>query len=132
VSNVHDIDEDTAIEDAVKAGVKVYTIGAGGNGMARIRVDRGDGRSELMQMDVEIDEAMLRKIADRTGGKYFRATDNAALANIYRQIDNLERVELGGVQFLEYHQYYGQFVTAAMMLIVLALALRATVLRRLP
>ena len=78
-SNVHDIDEDTAIDDAVKAGVKVYTIGAGTNGVAPIRVDRGDGRSELMQMQVSIDETTLRKIADKTGGQYFRATDNASL-----------------------------------------------------
>ena len=80
-SNVHDIDEDTAIDDAVKAGVKVYTIGAGTTGVAPIRVDRGDGRSELMQMQVSIDETMLRKIADKTGGQYFRATDNASLAH---------------------------------------------------
>ena len=77
-SNVHDIDEDTAIDDAVKAGVKVYTIGAGTTGVAPIRIDRGDGTSELMQTQVSIDEALLRKIADRTHGQYFRATDNAA------------------------------------------------------
>ena len=82
-SNVHDIDEDTAIEDAVKAGIKVYTIGAGTTGVAPIRVDRGDGRSELMQMPVSIDETTLRKIADKTGGQYFRATDNASLDRIY-------------------------------------------------
>jgi Ca-activated chloride channel family protein len=132
VSNVHDIDEDTAIEDAIKAGVKVYTIGAGANGMARIRVDRGDGRTEEVQMPVEIDEALLRKIADRTRGQYWRATDHDRLADIYKQIDQLERVELGGTQFLDYHQYYGWFVSIAMALVVLAFALRGTVLRRLP
>src|SRR5439155_24131126 len=66
-SNVHEIDEDTAIEDAVKAGVKVYTIGAGTNGVAPIRVDTGDGRTQLMNMTVSIDETTLRKIADKTG-----------------------------------------------------------------
>src|SRR5262249_2988491 len=70
-SNVHDIDEDTAIEDAAKAGIKVYTIGAGTNGIAPIRITLPDGRSELTQMRVSIDEATLRKIADKTGGKYF-------------------------------------------------------------
>jgi Ca-activated chloride channel family protein len=133
VSNVHDIDEDTAIEDAIKAGVKVYTIGAGSDdGPAKIRVDRGDGRTELMQMRVEIDEAMLRKIADRTGGRYWRATDGAVLADIYKQIDKLERVALQGPKFIEFDPYYDRFVAAAMILIVLALALRGTVLRRLP
>jgi Ca-activated chloride channel family protein len=132
VSNVHDIDEDTAIEDAQKAGVKVYTIGAGTNGVAPIRVDRGDGMTQLMQMPVEIDETMLRRIAERTGGQYFRATDHTSLARIYGQIDQLERSKLEEDRFVEYHQYYAWFMDAAMALVVLAFALRGTVLRRLP
>jgi Ca-activated chloride channel family protein len=131
-SNVHDIDEQTAIDDAVKAGVKVYTIGAGTNGVAPIRVDRGDGRSELMQMQVSIDEAMLRKIADRTGGQYFRATDNASLKNIYAQIDKLERTSFEEERFTEYHQYFGLFVVLAFGMLAIALLLGATLLRRLP
>jgi Ca-activated chloride channel family protein len=131
-SNVHDFDEDTAIEDAVKAGIKVYTIGAGTTGVAPIRVDRGDGRTDLMQMTVRIDETMLRKIADRTGGQYFRATDNAGLHKIYAQIDKLERSAIEDVRFAEYFQYYGWFVELALVLVVLAFTLRGTVLRRLP
>ncbi|MDB4958440.1 MAG: von Willebrand factor type [Myxococcales bacterium] len=131
-SNIHEIDEDTAIEDATKAGIKVYTIGAGTNGVAPIRVDRGDGRSELMQMQVSIDETMLRRIADKTGGQYFRATDNASLRKIYAQIDKLEHTSIEGVQFTEYRLFYGRFVIAAMMLVVLAFVLRGTALRRLP
>lgn len=131
-SNVHDIDEDTAIDDAVKAGVKVYTIGAGTNGIAPVRVQRGDGSSDLMQMQVSIDETTLRKIADKTGGQYFRATDNASLAKIYGEIDRLERTSIEAQQFTEYHQYYVWFVGIAMALVVLAFLMRATVLRRLP
>ena len=131
-SNVHDIDEDTAIDDAVKKGVKVYTIGAGTNGIAPIRVTNRDGSSDLMQMQVSIDETTLRKIADKTGGQYFRATDNASLAKIYKQIDTLERTSIEQQQFTEYHQYYGWFVAIAMGLLVLAFTLRGTVLRRLP
>ena len=131
-SNVHDIDEDTAIDDAVKAGVKVYTIGAGTNGIAPIRVPRGDGSSDLMQIQVSIDETTLRKIADKTGGQYFRATDSASLSRIYAQIDKLERATIEEERFLEYHLYYGYFVAAAMALVVLALALRGSILRRLP
>src|SRR5215831_2305016 len=93
-SNIHDIDEDTAIDDAVKAGVKVYTIGAGTNGVAPIRIPRGDGTSELRQMEVSIDETLLRKIADKTHGQYFRATDHAGLVKIYEAIDKLERTRL--------------------------------------
>jgi Ca-activated chloride channel homolog len=131
-SNVHDIDEDTAIDDAIKAGVKVYTIGAGTTGVAPIRIQRGDGRSELMQISVSIDEALLRRVADKTGGQYFRATDNASLRRIYDQIDKLERTTIEEQRFTEYHLYYAWFVAAAMALIVLALALRGTALRRLP
>lgn len=131
-SNVHDIDEDTAIDDAMKAGVKVYTIGAGTNGVAPIRIDRGDGRSELLQMSVSIDETLLRRIADKTGGQYFRATDNASLKNIYQQIDKLERTTIEEERFTEYHQFYGYFVIAGLALVALAFALRGTILRRLP
>jgi Ca-activated chloride channel family protein len=131
-SNVHDIDEDTAIDDAVKAGIKVYTIGAGTTGVAPIRVDRGDGSTQLMQMSVSIDETLLRRIADKTGGQYFRATDNASLKHIYAQIDKLERTTLEEERFTEYHQYYWTFVGGALGLITIAFLLRGTLLRRLP
>jgi Ca-activated chloride channel family protein len=126
------IDEDAAIEQAIKAGVKVYSIGAGTKGIAPIRVDRGDGRTELRQMQVSIDEATLQKIATKTGGQYFRATDLASLQRIYQQIDKLEHTTIEEERFTEYHQYYAYFVTAAMLLLVLALVLRGSVLRRLP
>jgi Ca-activated chloride channel family protein len=131
-SNVHDIDEDTAIEDAVKNGVKVYTIGAGTTGIAPIRVPQPDGSSELMQMRVSIDETTLRKIADKTGGRYFRATDNASLAKIYKEIDALERTRIEEEQFTEYHLFYGHLVAAAMCLAATSFLLRSTALRRLP
>jgi len=131
-SNVHEIDEETAIEDAKKAGIKVYTIGAGTTGIAPVRVDVGGGRTELMQTQVSIDEATLRAIADQTGGQYFRATDHASLARIYAQIDKLERTTFEEERFAEYHHFYAWFVAIAMGLVVLALALRGSLLRRLP
>ncbi len=131
-SNVHEIDEDTAIDDAVKAGIKVYTIGAGTNGVAPIRDPRGDGSRELMQVQVSIDEKTLRKIADKTGGQYFRATDHASLVKIYEAIDKLERTTLEEERFTEYRQFYGRFVVAALLLVLGAFVLRGTVLRRLP
>jgi len=131
-SNIHDIDEDTAIDDAIKAGVKVYTIGAGTTGVAPIRIPRGDGTTELRQMPVSIDETLLRKIADKTHGQYFRATDHAGLVKIYEAIDKLERTTIEEERFTEYRQFYGRFVAAAMALVLGAFVLRGTILRRLP
>jgi len=131
-SNLHDIDEQTAIDDAVKAGIKVYTIGAGTNGIAPIRDPRGDGSRELMQIQVSIDEKLLREIADKTHGQYFRATDHAGLVKIYEAIDKLERTTLEEERFTEYRQFYGRFVVVAMLLLVAGFVLRGTVLRRLP
>ena len=131
-SNVHDIDEDQAIEDAHNAGITVYTIGAGTTGVAPICADRGDGRTQLMQMGVSIDESLLRKIADKTGGQYFRATDQASLARIYKQIDKLQPTSFEENRFLEYHQFYGWFLGAGLVAIALALLLRGSILRRLP
>jgi Ca-activated chloride channel homolog len=126
------IDEDTAIDEAVKAGVKVYTIGAGTKGDAPICVEGPDGRGYLRHMQVSIDEATLERIADKTGGHYFRATDESGLRTIYKQIDKLERTSIEEEQFTEYHQYYGYFVAVALALVALALLLRGSVLRRLP
>jgi Ca-activated chloride channel family protein len=131
-SNIHDIDEQTAIDDAVKDGIKVYTIGAGTNGVAPIRVPREDGRSDLMQMRVSIDETLLRKIADRTGGRYFRATDHASLERIYAEIDKLERTVIEEERFVDYHQYFDVVLGAALALFAAAWLLGATLLRRLP
>jgi Ca-activated chloride channel family protein len=85
-----------------------------------------------MQMAVSIDETLLRKIADKTHGEYFRATDHAGLVKVYEAIDKLERTTLEEQRFTEYRQFYGGFVAAAMALVAFALALRGTVLRRLP
>ncbi len=126
------IDEDTAIDQAKEAGVKVYTIGAGTTGVAPIRIDRGDGRTELRQINVSIDETTLRRIAEKTGGQYFRAQDLAGLRRIYQQIDKLERTQIEEERFTEYDQFYGRFMIAAMLLVVAAFGLRGTVLRRLP
>jgi Ca-activated chloride channel family protein len=128
-SNVHDIDEDAAIDDAVKAGIKVYTIGAGTNGVAPIR---DPNTNELMQMRVSIDEALLRKIADKTHGEYFRATDHAGLVKVYEAIDKLERTTLEEARFTEYRQFYARFVAAAMVLVIAGFLLHGTILRRLP
>ncbi len=132
VQNFDEISIDSAIDDARAGKVKVYTIGAGTNGMAAVRVPTGDGGSRLMQTEVQIDEQTLREIADKTGGKYFRATDNASLKSVYEQINTLERTTLEDTQFANYQQLFAWFLASGMALLVLALLLRATVFRRVP
>jgi len=121
-----------AAEWAKQNGIKVYTIGAGTNGMAPVRVDSPFGGTELVAQPVEIDEELLTRIADTTGGHYFRATDAASLASIYGEIDKLERTAMSEVRFVEYHEYYALFVELGLALAVIAFGLRGTFLRRLP
>ncbi|MEZ4361405.1 MAG: VWA domain-containing protein [Kofleriaceae bacterium] len=128
---VFDIDVDKAIEEAIAAQIRVYTIGAGTNGVAAVRIDRGFG-PELVQIPVEIDEDLLRRIASRTGGEYLRATDASGLATVYKRIDQLERSQFEEVKFLRYHLHYRSFLLAALGLIALAALARSSVLRRLP
>jgi Ca-activated chloride channel homolog len=120
-----------AIDIARDNGIKVYTIGAGTNGVAPIRIDTEFG-SQLMQTEVEIDEAVLQDIATRTGGQYFRATDLGGLKKVYQAIDKLERSKLEENQFYRFHEYYPWFLGIGLALIAAALLLRGTVLRRLP
>jgi len=120
-----------AAELARESGVKVYAVGAGTNGLAPIRIDRGFG-SQLAQVPVQIDEQLLRDLAERTGGAYFRATDAAGLEKVYEQIDRLERTEITEERFLVYNEYYGLFVAIGLGLAALAFLLRGSLLRRLP
>jgi len=120
-----------AAADAAEHHIKVYTIGAGTNGVAPIRIETPVG-SELRGVEVEIDEPLLQQIAERTGGAYFRATDAGGLAEVYKEIDRLERTELNEIRFLEYHEYYVMALAAGLGLATLALLLRASILRRLP
>ncbi len=93
---------------------------------------RLSGQTELRQVNVSIDETTLKRIADKTGGQYFRATDNTSLGKVYGQIAKLETTMIEQDQFTEYRQHYALFVAFAMLLVVVALTLRGTVLRRLP
>jgi Ca-activated chloride channel family protein len=97
-----DIEPMDAAELARSFGIKVYTIGVGTEGFAPMPVrDRIFGEY-VAQVPVTIDEALLRRIADTTGGVYFRATDTASLASIYGEIDRLERTETESRRYLEY------------------------------
>jgi len=109
----------------------MYTIGVGTRGMAPYPVQTPFG-TQYQQMPVEIDEVMLRQVAELTGGEYFRATGNRALRDIYSKIDKLERTRVEVTEFHRYTELFYHFVLYALGLFLLELLLRAFVFRKIP
>jgi Ca-activated chloride channel family protein len=132
VNNAGDIDPLQAADLAAQHGIKVYAIGAGVTGYAPIPVRLRGGRTVLQRAFVEMDERTLRTIAERTGGRYFHASDAKGLEQVIEEIDRLERSELTEVRYLEYEYHYAGFVATALALLVGSALLSATALRRLP
>lgn len=122
----------TAAEIAQSYGIRVYTVGVGTMGMAPYPVIDMWGHLSFQPMKVEIDEKMLSQIAQMTGGKYFRATDNRRLKDVYDEINQLERSKVGVENFTRYQERFTLFVVLALILLVGEFALRQTWLRRLP
>lgn len=123
----------TAAEIAKEFGVKVYTIGVGQEGEALTPISRrSDGRYVFGLARVEIDEALMRQIADLTGGRYFRATTARSLEAIYDEIDRLEKTEIEVTTVKRYSEEFFRFVWVAVFLMALELLLRYAVLRTLP
>ncbi|MEZ4957751.1 MAG: VWA domain-containing protein [Saprospiraceae bacterium] len=131
VNNSGEVSPQTAGEIAREFGVRVYTIGVGTRGQAPMPVQTPFGEQTQM-MDVEIDEEVLTEIAQMTGGKYFRATTKTALADIYTEIDQLEKTRISVIEFSEKNDEYLRFALAAGLLFLLEILLRYTVLRTVP
>lgn len=130
VNNSGFIDPKTASELAVEYGIKVYTIGLGTNGMALSPISiNPNGSFRYGRQQVEIDEDLLREIADVTGGKYFRATNNKKLAEIYNEINKLEKTEIEEKKYYNYEEKYRPLVLLAGLLLLLELILRNTIFR---
>lgn len=122
----------TASEIAKQLGIKVYTIGIGTNGTAPYPQENEFGRIVYTPLPVVIDEATLRTIADNTGGKYFRATGNNVLKDIFAEIDRLEKTKMDLRNFSSTEDDYMPWAVAALSLFGLAVLLRYTVLRVTP
>ena len=122
----------TAAEIAKKLGIKVYTIGIGRNGMAPFPSENAFGRIEYVNMPVVIDEATLKTIASTTGGKYFRATGNNVLADIFEEIDGLEKSVLDVKNYSHTEDDYMFWAFLALALLAFELIMRNTVLRTMP
>lgn len=130
VNNSGFIDPKIASELAVEYGIKVYTIGLGTNGMALSPISiNPNGSFRYGRQQVEIDEDLLSEIADVTGGKYFRATNNKKLAEIYNEINKLEKTEIEEKKYYNYEEKYRPLVLLAGLLLLLELILRNTMFR---
>jgi Ca-activated chloride channel family protein len=131
-SNRGEIGPITAARAAQALGIRVYTIGAGSQGTARVPVSDPLRGRVYATMRVDIDEETLGEVATITGGRYFRATDTESLAEIYSEIDELERTEVEVENFTQYGERFPVPLGAGLVLILLELGLSQTVLRRLP
>jgi Ca-activated chloride channel family protein len=131
VNNTGFVDPKTATELAVGLGIKVYTIGLGTNGTASFPYAKDPQTGQLLfrNSPVEIDEELLRYIAKETEGKYFRATDNLKLKEIYDEINKLEKTEIEEFKYYNYTERYRILVLLAGLFLVLEYLLRNTVFR---
>ena len=130
VNNAGFIEPETASDIAQQYGIKVYTIGIGTNGMAESPYAIGPNGQLLFQMmKVEIDEKLMKNIALKTGGKYFRATSNDKLAAIYNEINKLETTEIEELKFYDYDEKFRGFALLAGLLLLIEIGLRNTVYR---
>ena len=128
-NNSGDVPPETAAEIARGKGIRVYTIGVGTDGSMQITDPYGFSTTTI---ETKIDEQSLSSIAKTTGGKYFRATDRRMLQNVFDEIDRLEKTVLDVDRYTRTDEAFMPWMLAALACLVLQLALRYTVLRRIP
>ena len=131
VNNAGNIDPRTATELAKELKIKVYTIGIGTNGTADFpwSKDPRTGKLNFRKQQVEIDEKLLQEIAQQTEGKYFRATDNQSLKEIYDEIDALEKTKIEEFKYYNYQEKFRVFIFLSIGLLLLEFVLRNTVFK---
>jgi Ca-activated chloride channel family protein len=131
-NNRGEIGPATAAQLAEALGVKVYTIGAGSRGTARVPVDDPRMGRRYVTMRVDIDEESLREVAEKTGGRYFRATDRDSLEAVYQEIDTLETTEMEVEHYTRYGERFPLVLGAGFLLLLTEIGLSQTALRKLP
>ncbi len=125
----------TAADMASEYGIRVYTIGIGTNGKARMPYQRNifTGKMEYRMVPVEIDEDILKEIANKTGGKYFRATDNDKLKSIYEEIDQLEKEKIKSIEYeVDLPEQNILLLLIGFSLILVEFIVKSTVLKSIP
>ena len=130
VNNSGFIDPNTAAELAIEYGIKIYTIGIGTNGMALspVGVDN-NGKFSYAKIQVEIDEDLLIEIAQITDGKYFRATNNKKLQEIYSEINKLEKSDIEEIKYYDHEEKYRLYILLAIIFLTIELILKYTLFR---
>jgi Ca-activated chloride channel family protein len=131
VNNRGEIDPITAARIAATYGIRIYTVGVGAQGEAPYPVQTPFGIRRQM-IPVDLDEKVLTQVADMTGGKYYRATDNRKLKAIYKEIDQLERTKIEVTAYKRYSELYGGWLIAGLLTFMLEIGLTSTVLRKNP
>lgn len=131
VNNSGEIDPITAAQIAESFGIRVYTVGVGSKGEAPYPFKTPFGKRYQM-VPVEIDEGVLQKVADITGGKYFRATGNQKLKEIYKEIDQLEKTRVEVTSFRNANEKFYSWAFAGLLLILAEVLLSSTYLKKLP
>jgi Ca-activated chloride channel family protein len=122
----------TAAEAAKALGIRIYTIGAGTRGMAPYPFTTPFGQTIYQNIQVEIDEDTLKKIADISGGEFFRATDTRSLQEIFAEIDKLEKTKIEVEKIAQYRDLFQWFLIAGISLLTIEIAASQTIWRRLP
>jgi len=131
VNNMGSIDPLSAAEIAKLYGVRIYTVGIGTTGVAPYPVQTPFG-VEITPMKVEIDEDLLREISKMTDGKYFRATNNSKLHQIYQEIDNMEKSKIDVTEFHKKNEEFFLLALIALFLLAMEVILRNTYFRNTP
>ena len=126
------VSPEEAAKLAKECGIKVYTIGIGRSGLAPFEVIGRDGRTRFQQSQVVMDEALLRMLAETTGGKYFHAADRDSLDNVYAAIDALEKTDIEGMVYSRFRERCHLVLIPAVALMLFQTILSSTVFRALP
>lgn len=132
VNNRGQISPVMAADIAAEMGIKVYTIGVGREGKAPYPAQDIFGNMTTVMADVEIDEELLRDIAAKTGGHYFRAEDNEALKSIYNEINAMEKSDVQVTEYTLYTERFLEWLLLGLLLLAVELFMRYVVLNRIP
>jgi Ca-activated chloride channel family protein len=132
INNAGRITPLTAAEAARALGIKIYTIGAGSKGPVPFPAKGPWGETVYTNVKIAIDEKTLRAIAQKTGGRYFRATDTESLREIYKEIDRMEKTHVEETGFLSYRELYSGCVAGGLLFFVLWILVSHTIVRKIP